>query len=162
MDEKMKKGYLATGAALALASTALMLDVMIRKRAKKSLVAAGFFVGLAGIAAGAAVASYPKVKAVKQLGSDELFDLDDIDLLDQGILDELEEDDDVAELPVAEDLAVQAEDAPPLIVETVSAEVVTTSDEAVATEVTIETTAEEITDEDDDDSIDALEISFEI
>ena len=143
MDDKMKKGYLVTGAALALASSALMLDVMIRKRAKKSLMVAGFFVGLAGIAAGAAVASYPKIKAVRQLGNDELFDIDDIDLLDQSLLDELGEDDDFEELPVAENTDAQ--------------------EECVSfTEVAIEAPAAEIAADDDDDSIEALEINFDM
>ena len=105
MENKKMNGYELAGAALAIASSALALDVIIRKRAKKSLVVAGLLVGVAGLAASAAVATYPKVKAIKQLDTTSLFDVDDIDLMDQSLGEELDEEEDTAntEIPAVAD-----------------------------------------------------------
>lgn len=103
MENKKKTGYLVAGATMVLASSALILDFAIRKRAKKAVMAAGVLVGIAGIAAGVAVASYPKVDAVKKLNTNKLFDIDDIDLMDKLLLAELgEEEDEFVEAPVTE------------------------------------------------------------
>ena len=102
MENKKMNGYEMAGAVLAIASSALALDVIIRKRAKKSLVAAGLLVGIAGLAASAAVVAYPRVKAIKQLDTSASLDIDEIDLMDQCLLEELEEElDEELEAPAA-------------------------------------------------------------
>ena len=101
MENKAKTGYVVAGATIALASSALILDFIIRKRAKKAVMVAGILVGAAGVAAGLAVASYPKLKAIKKLNTNKLFDINDINLMDKELLAELGEvEDEYAELSI--------------------------------------------------------------
>ena len=102
MNRKTQTVFFATGAAIALASSALIADFAIRKCMKKTVYAAGLCVGIAGIAAGAAVAAYPKIKSVRQRKTEELVSEDDIDQMSKCISDVFDEDEEKPALPAAD------------------------------------------------------------
>lgn len=106
MDRKTQTAFFATGAAIALASSALIADFAIRKCMKKTVYTAALCVGIAGIAAGAAVAAYPKIKAVRRLNTKELFDEDDIERMSRSVSEALgyEEEAEMPALKSADDL----------------------------------------------------------
>ena len=172
MEKKAKTGYVVAGATIALASSALILDFVIRKRAKKAVMAAGILVGVAGVAAGLAVASYPKLSSMKKLNTNKLFNVKDLDLIDQGLLAELgEEEDEYAELsvqqPTSAPVVIELAKIPPQEETTVElpvaeAEAVepaeVAADEAV-TEVPVAAEADSDTESIDDLS---LEIEFDM
>ena len=85
MDRKKQTAFFATGAAIALASSALIADFAIRKCMKKTVYTAALCVGIAGIAAGAAVAAYPKIKEVRRIRRGGTVDGKTIDRMTKSI-----------------------------------------------------------------------------
>lgn len=91
MERKKQTAFFATGAAIALASSALIADFAIRKYRKKAVYTAALCVGIAGIAAGAAVAAYPKIKEIGSLKRRTSVDSKTIDRMTQSIDDIFED-----------------------------------------------------------------------
>ena len=77
--------YTVTGAAVALASVALVAGYTVRKAKQKSGAAGFLLAGLAGLAVGAALAYKPELDAKRGLTVDELFNDGDMELMQQNI-----------------------------------------------------------------------------
>ena len=110
MDRKKQTAFFATGAAIALASSALIADFAIRKYMKKTVYTAALCVGIAGIAAGAAVAAYPKIKEVGKLKRRASVDGKAIDRMTKSIDDIFEKKEESRSLTPAVDLDLDIDD----------------------------------------------------
>lgn len=79
------KQFYLTGAAVAAASVALIVDYSIRKKKEQAPFAGILVAGIAGLFLGAAIAYKPEKEAKKALTVDDLLDDGDEELVHQNI-----------------------------------------------------------------------------
>lgn len=83
---KKKTVYSIAGAALAITSTALMIDYSVRKKKEQSPSVGILFASIAGLVAGSAIAYRVQKEESKLLKVDEIFDSEaDVDTLNDNI-----------------------------------------------------------------------------
>ena len=83
--EKETMFYRITGAALTAVSIALVTDYTIRARKKTGASVVSLLAGIAGLAAGAAIASKPERDAIRRLKVENMIEEDEAELMDQNI-----------------------------------------------------------------------------
>jgi hypothetical protein len=102
--------YSIAGAALAITSTALMIDYSVRKRKDQTPPVGILFASIAGLVAGAAIAYQPQREQAKLLKVDEIFDDEtEVDTLEENINEVLnlsEADEQTEEAPVRKSIEV--------------------------------------------------------
>ncbi len=74
MKMNKKDLYSIAGAALAITSTALMIDYAVRKKKDQTPPVGILFASIAGLVAGATIAYQPQKEQAKLLKVDEIFD----------------------------------------------------------------------------------------
>lgn len=80
-----KKLYALTGAAVAVASTALIFGYAVCKKKEQAVCTGILLAGVAGLLGGALIAYEPKRRAKKQLTVHDLLDEDELMLVKQNI-----------------------------------------------------------------------------
>lgn len=110
MKMNKKDIYSIAGAALAITSTALMIDYSVRKRKDQTPPVGILFASIAGLVAGAAIAYQPQRDQAKLLKVDEIFDDEsEVDTLEENINEVLnisEVDAEVVEAPIRKSIEV--------------------------------------------------------
>ena len=89
-ETKKKVAYAAAGVAVAVGSAIAVVDYMNRRRKERRSNVAELIAGIAGIAAGIAIATEPKREEKRVLVMDDLFDDDEIQLIYQQIKETLD------------------------------------------------------------------------
>lgn len=77
--------YRIAGASVAAISVALITDYSVRAGKKKETSVVSLLAGIAGLAAGMAIASKPERDAIRRLKMDDVIDGEDAELMDRNI-----------------------------------------------------------------------------
>ena len=80
-----KKMYALTSAAVAVASTVMIVDYVVRKKTERAACAGILLAGIAGLIGGAVIAYQPEKKARRALTVEDMLDDYDVAMVENNI-----------------------------------------------------------------------------